>query len=257
MIVIDRRDHAQDRSNHISRIQPAAESHFQHHGVEASLGEQHESHRRDGLKISRVHIECARGEHSFCGFMNAVKRVGELLWSGRLAQDLNTLGGLNQVRRDVEPGANPGRAQSRFDHRARGPLAVRSSHVHPAARPVWIAKSFEQMSDSLPPQLGRQYLVTQRIKISDRLGVSHVRSAPLRIKMGRAASAKRAVPPTTFSSKIQTDATPGGGTAERIMARIVTKPPNAPAQRCPNLNPLAKIYTNGRNVAMTVRSTKI
>ena len=53
------------------------------------------------------------------------------------------------------------RAQARFDHGARRPLAVRPGHVYPTARLVRIAESLEQCGDASHAELGRQHFVAQ------------------------------------------------------------------------------------------------
>ena len=70
MIVVDGRDHAELGSHHVGGIQSAAQAHFQHHGVQLGIGESHESHGGDGFEIRGVHVELARGEHPFGGFVN-------------------------------------------------------------------------------------------------------------------------------------------------------------------------------------------
>ena len=78
VIVIDRRDHGKRGSNHVGRVQAPAQSHFQNHRVQLRIGEQHESHRRDGLEIGRVHVEFARREHALGRLVDSPKRLREL-----------------------------------------------------------------------------------------------------------------------------------------------------------------------------------
>src|ERR1700680_3637504 len=126
-----------------------------------------------------------------------------------------------------------------------------------AARAMWSAQCIEQVGNPFQTELRRLNLVSEGVQELDRFGVVHAARALLRANIQRPSSASSRVPPTTFSSKSQTDATPAGGMAERTTAVTETAAPIAPAQRCPNLKPAEKIYTNGIRAEMTVMSTRI
>src|SRR5579872_7135386 len=104
-----------------------------------------------------------------------------------------------------------------------------------------IAERVEQSCDPPETELRGLDFVSKRVKEANRFGVIHPETALLRTNITRPNSASSIVPPTTLNSNSQTDATPGGGTADRIIAASERNAPAAPAQRWPNLKPLAKI----------------
>src|SRR5260370_41416608 len=99
--------------------------------------------------------------------------------------------------------------------------------------------------------------VSERIEKADGFGVIHPAAALLRTNITRPATASSTEPPTTFNSNNQTDATPGGGLAERITAAAAINAPPLPAPRRAAVKSPAKMETDGSSAALTSLSTRV
>src|ERR1700688_538877 len=177
--------------------------------------------------------------------MHLGESPGELIRRDGLARNLNAPGGLDPGGWGVKPRTNPRPTQSGFDHRAGRALPVGAADMDEATRAMRITEGFEHPRDPLQVELRGLDLVPERIKKANGFGVIHptkaLPRALLRTNITRPSRASSTVPPTTFNSNSQTDATPGGGTADKITAASEMVAPTIPAQRRPNLKPLAKI----------------
>src|ERR1700693_1192876 len=114
-----------------------------------------------------------------------------------------------------------------------------------AAHAMRVAEGLEQPRNPLQVELSGLDLISERVKKANGFGVIHpagaLPRALLRTNITRPSRARSTVPPTTFNSNSQTDATPGGGTADKTTADSEMVAPTIPSQRRPNLKPLAKI----------------
>ena len=82
------------------------------------------------------------------GYFNpAAFTTPPVIGSDGLAGDPNALGGFDQVRRRIKPGANARGPQSGFNHRAGGTLPVGSRDVNEAAGTMRVAECAEQPRD--------------------------------------------------------------------------------------------------------------
>src|SRR5271154_612649 len=131
--------------------------------------------------------------------MNLGERRRELIPGYRLSSDLNTLGGLIQVRRHIETRADTSRAQSGLDHGASRAFPIGPRHMHKAARAMRVAQSFEQAPDPFQVVFRGLNLVPERLEKLDGFLVIHPLEALLRTKMTRPASTSSRLPPSTFS----------------------------------------------------------
>ena len=111
MVEPDARDHAADRRADIGRIQPSAQSHLQHHGIDLLFGEVKKPNRRHHLK------ECGyiRGRRVFARFAihfgnhprQSIRQVDQFRLADRLTVNLYPFLKSQQMRRGEQAGAKP------------------------------------------------------------------------------------------------------------------------------------------------------
>ena len=77
MIEIHGRDDAQLGLDHIGGVQPPSKTHFQHHHVDAFLGEQEKRHGGDGFEIRSMQVDPAGVQQIFDDRVNALESLGE------------------------------------------------------------------------------------------------------------------------------------------------------------------------------------
>jgi hypothetical protein len=112
VVEIDGRDHGEIGNHHVGGVEAPAESHFEHHHIDALFGEDRERHGGDGFEVGGVHVDLALGEQRFHARVNAVEGAGEAFGGDGHAVDADALGGFGQVRRGEQAGAAAGGAQA-------------------------------------------------------------------------------------------------------------------------------------------------
>ena len=104
------------RVDDIDRVQPAAQAHFQHHGVQPRLREQAQDRQGGELEIGQ------RGVAP--GGLNRLELFDQRLVGGDLAVDAGALVEIDEMGRGVQPDLVARGQQNGLQHGAGGPLAV-------------------------------------------------------------------------------------------------------------------------------------
>ena len=116
MIDADAGEHRAIRVHYVHRVEPAAETHFQHRRFDSLAREEPQRRERAVLEIGERDF-AARGLHRF-------ERRAERVVARLRARDAHALVVAFEMRRRIEPGLVAARAQHRFQHGAARALAI-------------------------------------------------------------------------------------------------------------------------------------
>src|SRR5207248_7277993 len=112
-------------------------------------------------------------QETFGRLVDHIEGRGELLETDRTARYLDSLRGFGQMRRGVESGADAGRAQSGFNHRAGRAFSIRAGHVYEPAGALRIIERFEQRRNRVQPKLRAFEFVSEGVEVPDRIRIGH------------------------------------------------------------------------------------
>jgi len=167
VIEIDGGDDGERRIDYVGRVETPAEADFDHRGIDALLAKEPERHRGYCFEVRRVTIQI----QLFSGMVNDLEGLAELLGRYGDTVDLDSLGGLDQVRRGEETCANASGAQTGVDHGAGGPFPVCAGDVNDSKCGLRIAERGEHFADAVESKLGGLDLVAKCVEELDGFGI--------------------------------------------------------------------------------------
>ena len=134
VIEIDAGDDGDRGSKNIRGVEPAAETDFENREIHALLREIFERHGRDAFEVSRMSAQLASRKQLLDDVLDVREHRGEIFIADFFAVDANALVDSFEMRRSIEPGAQAGMAQNRFEKRRRRALAIGPGDVRGGIR---------------------------------------------------------------------------------------------------------------------------
>ena len=144
VIVADVRYHAEQRTDHVRRVEPSAHADLDDGHVDLPAREMVERHSRRDFEKRRLHAPDR--------LPVPLDVLDDLPLGDRLPVDTHALAEIFQMGRREQTGPVSGRRQRRGDQMRHGALAVGPGHMHAAEAAVRNARSLFQRDDAVEPR---------------------------------------------------------------------------------------------------------